>query len=429
MTKHALASLAIILVTASASATTLTLDQALTRALEANPSVTRAQSDVALTTAQRRVAKTAILPRLDLDVTAMRNHREIAFPLEQTEVALQPESNETATITLRQPLYAGGRELKAIRQMALVIDGAKAVERSTEETILLRTAADYLAVVEAAALIDVERQTVALAAGRRELAQRLFNAGEVTKLDVLRAEAAAKGAERQLAAAEQTMADVESLLRLDLATDDEIEVVAPALELAPVPPVDALVAAALASHPDVVRAEATLEVARLETRKQRGARLPTVTLEATLTRQSLDYPFDENRAASVKLHLPIFDSGEISSRVAIAKERETQTAASLAETRQAVREALVRSVASLETARRSLELARQQLAASEGEYQQIAALYRSQEATSLDIDSAETSLAEARRAVVLGALEAKLAELRVWHAAGSLKSTLLSKEH
>ncbi|MCM2316005.1 MAG: TolC family protein, partial [Thermoanaerobaculia bacterium] len=164
-------------------------------------------------------------------------------------------------------------------------------------------------------------------------------------------------------------------------------------------------------------------------RKQRGARLPTVTLEATFTQQSLDFPFDENRTASVKLHLPIFDSGEISSRIAIAKERETQAAASLAETRQAVREALVRSVAALETTRRSFELARQQLAASEGEYQQIAALYRSQEATSLDIDSAETSLAQARRAVALGALEAKLAELRVWHAAGSLKSTLLSKEH
>ncbi len=120
MTKHVSALLAMILVAASASGSTLTLDEALTRALGANPSVTCARSDVALATAQRGVAKTAILPRLDLDISATRNHREIAFPLGDTEVELQPSQYESATITLRQPLYAGGRELKAIRQMALV---------------------------------------------------------------------------------------------------------------------------------------------------------------------------------------------------------------------------------------------------------------------------------------------------------------------
>ena len=41
-----------------------------------------------------------------------------------------------------------------------------------------------------------------------------------------------------------------------------------------------------------------------------------------------------------------------------------------------------------------------QLRSAEAEYQQVADLYRSQEVTSLDIQSSETNLNDARRAVV-----------------------------
>ena len=77
-----------------------------------------------------------------------------------------------------------------------------------------------------------------------------------------------------------------------------------------------------------------------------------------------------------------------------------------------------------ETARASEALAREQLAASEAEHEQTFELYRQQEATALDLEAAEASLTEARRASVTARLDQQLAELKVWLAAGSLKSAL-----
>ena len=418
------------LVASSAAAATVTFEQALKRALQAHPSIARARADLGAAVAQRRLARSAILPRVDLDAAALRNERTAAFDLgDGSTVTIQPQDDWSSRLSLRQPLYVGGRELKAIRQTELSIDAAGAARESAEEDVLFRTASDYLAVVEADALIDVEHQNVETAAARRAHAERMLAAGEFTKVDVLRAEAAEKAAERQLAAAEQQRVEAESRLRLDLALDEDLVAVAPSFALPPIPGVEELTAVSMASHPDLERAAAYLGIARLETRKQRGALLPVVMLEATIAKQRAAFPTDEARTVGVSIHVPVFDSGEIASRIAVAKARETQIEASAAEARRAVREEIVAAVARLETARKTFELAEEQLETAEAQHLQIAALYRSQEATSLDMDVAETALAEARRVFVVESLQTKIAELRVWFAAGSLKSIVLEKEH
>ena len=86
-----------------------------------------------------------------------------------------------------------------------------------------------------------------------------------------------------------------------------------------------------------------------------------------------------------------------------------------------------RALLDLETATTSLALSEDQLRAAEAEYQQVADLYRSQEATSLDIQSSETNLTDARRAVVVSRLARLFSELGVYFAAGDLKSAVLKE--
>jgi outer membrane protein len=429
MTRIAITSIVLILIASTGVAATLTFEDALKRALKANPSIARAQADVGAALAQRKLAKSAILPRVDLDASATQNGREVAFDFDGARAPIVPRQDWATRLSLRQPLYVGGREFKAIRQMSLTIDAAEAAAESTEDATLFRSASDYLSLVQADSLIDVEQQNVDVASSRREHAERMLKAGELTRVDVLRAEAAQKAAERQLAAAEQQRKEMESRVRLDLALDEDIVAVPPAFAMPPVPGIEELTQMSLASHPELKRASAYLDIAKLETRKQRGAYLPVVMLNASVTRQRSAFPIDDARAIGVSMHVPLFDSGEIASRISVASEHEKQAAASEAEMRQTVREEIVRSVASLQTARKSFDLAQQQLAAAEAQYLQISALYRAQEATSLDIDTAETALAEAKRAVVTQSLQTKIAELRVWFAAGSLKPALLGKEH
>jgi outer membrane protein len=144
-------------------------------------------------------------------------------------------------------------------------------------------------------------------------------------------------------------------------------------------------------------------------------------------KQRTSFPADQTAALSIKLTMPIFDSGEISSKVAVARERQRQAEIALGEAKRQVREDVLQALLDLKTSETDLALAREQLAAAEAEYSQSFELYRAQEATSLDLQTSEGSLASARRAVVNGTLNRDLAELNVWSAVGTLKNLILTQ--
>lgn len=409
----------------------LTLQEALRRALEANPNTATARSQIATSEAQVRQLRTSILPHFDLETVGTLNGKEVAFDFNGSRATVLPREDWSARINFSQPLYAGQRELKAIRQGRLAVTSARAGLRSMEDMVLLATASDYLGIVQGEALVNVEQTNLELAGRRRKAAQAFYEAGEQTKVDVLRAETDTKAAERALQAALQSRDLAASRLRLDIALDqfstEPLAVQSPQLRFPALPAAEELVAQAQASHPAVQQADLQLQIARLETSKQRAARLPTVRAEGNVGQQRASFPSDQTAALSIKLTMPIFDSGEISSRVIVAQERQRQAEIALAEARRQVREDVLQALLSLRSAEKDLALAREQLAAAEAEYSQSFELYRAQEATSLDLQTSEAALASARRAVVNGTLNRDLAELNVWSAAGTLKDRILTE--
>lgn len=411
---------------------TLTLTEALRRALEANLATRRARSQTAVAEAQVRQLRSSILPQVELNSSATRNSDEVSFETEGFTATILPENDWRYDVTLRQPIYAGGRELKALRQGRLNVDSTRQGVRQSEELVLLETAADYLALVQGDALLEVERKNLELAQRRRAQSQAFYEAGEVTRVDVLRAETDMKAVERAIAVAEQNRGQAASRLRetlaLDLTPGAGIAVRNPELKFPQLPPAEELIAQAQATRPEVRQAELEAEIFRLEVAKQRAARLPVVRGEASWISQRANFPADQYGAFTINLNLPIWDSGAVTARVATAREQEAQARLTLEERKRTVREDVLQALLDLATADRSLALAREQLTAAEAEYSQSFELYRAQEATSLDLQSAEGSLANARRAVVTDSLNRDLAEINVWSAVGILRNTILSEE-
>lgn len=410
----------------------LTLQEALRRALEANPNTARARSEVGVAEAQLRQLRSAILPRVELNGTGTRNSDEVTFDANGFEATILPENDWRYDVTLSQPIYAGGRELKALRQGRLNTSNAQQGVVQSEEQVLLVTAAFYLAVVQGDELLAVERRNLELAENRRKQAQAFYEAGEVTRVDVLSADADTKAVQRAIAAAEQDRENAVSRLRetlaLDLAPGGTLKVEDPKLTFPKLPDAETLVREAQGNRSEIRQSEIALEINQLEVAKQRAARLPTVRGELSFINQASNFPAERYGAFSVNLTVPIWDSGEIASRVRVAEERRRQAEISLEESKRAVREDVLKALLDLQTAERSLALARDQLAAADAEYQQTFDLYRAQEATSLDLQAAEGSLTAARRAVVTESLNRDLAELNVWSATGILKNTILSEE-
>lgn len=420
---------------APAPSGTLTLREALVRALAANPATETARSQVSTAEAQVRQLRSAILPQVDFEGQATRNSEESFFEFDGVRSTILPENDWNYKVILRQPVYAGGRELKALRQGRLNVAANRQGVRRNEDLVLLDTAANYLAVVQGNALVEVERRNLELAGRRRSQSQAFYEAGEVTRVDVLRAESDIKAVERALAAAEQDRDTAASRLRLNLALDAAdaapgapLTVADPSLDFPPRPQAAELIRLAQDNRPEVQQAAQQLQITELEVAKQRAARLPTVRAEATYTNQRSNFPADQYGAFSLNFNLPIWDSGEIASNVALAREQQRRAEIALAEQKRLVREDVIQALVALGTAEKSLTLAREQLAAAEAEYNQSFELYRAQEATSLDLATAETSLAEARRAVVTSTLDRDIAELNVWSAMGTLKDVVLKEE-
>jgi outer membrane protein len=412
---------------APALAAPLSLPAALRRALEANPALGRTRSQVGIAQAQADLAISSILPKISLSGSLIRNTLEAGFGSGKDRVIILARNDWSYRVNLTQPIYAGNRERRALEQSRLAVTSAQETTLSAEENLLLAVVADFLGVAQGEALIEVEKKNIALARERHEQARNLFEAGESTRVDVLRAEADTKAAERRLAEAQRQRDQSESRLRVDLAVDEPIRIALPGTVFPQLPPEPALLLEAERRRPEVAAANLAVESARLEIRKQRGAYLPVLSASGAYIDQRSPFPADRYGQFALNLSVPIFDSGEVKAKIAVAREQEHQAELQLAETRQGVREDVRRALVDLAAAEASLGLARDQLTASQAEYSQASDLYRAQETTALDLAAAETSLADARRAVATGQLDHDLAELRVWAAAGLLKKTIFEE--
>lgn len=402
---------------------TLTFQQAMQRAIEVNNSVERSRSRIAEAEANRRFLFSAVLPRVNVDGNLTRNSLQQSFGEGADAITILPRNNWDYRLTLQQPVYAGRRELRAYSQSKILVENARFGTAATEEGTLLQVASNYLALVNSEARLDIERRNIELASKRRVQAMAFYEAGEVTRVDVLRAETAVKAAQRVTASVEQGREAAESALREALDIPGEIEVVNPERSL-PVAPDEAALIARAENREDVRIAANNVRIASLEVAKQRGWAYPTVRFEAGFVQQRSPFPTPQYGYGTLNFHIPIFQSGEVGARVAGARQQELQAKLDLETARNAAREDVRTALAELRSAETSLGLAREQLTAAEAEYNQAFELYRAQEATSLDVSSSETSLADARRAVAEEALNRDIAALRVWYAAGAIREAV-----
>jgi len=405
----------------------LAFEDALRLALEANTSVGRARAEVSVASATKRGALSAVLPRLQATGGLIRNSEEAAFGVPPNQRVILPLNDWNFRLTLSQPIFAGLREIRAYDQAKESVRAAEQGVRATEDRILLRVASEYITVVGGDALIEVGRQTLALAEERLKQARDFFEAGEATKVDVVRAESAVKAAERSIALAHRDREAAAGQLRIDLGLEGDIAVAEPTLDLPDRPDQALLIQQAETDRADVRQARSALRIGELEISKQKGAYLPTVTADAGYTWQKTTFPSDRYGYAALRFNVPIWTSGEIGARINVARERQRQTILAYEETVRTAREDVRRALLDFETAETSLQLSQEQLQAAEAEYEQISDLYRSQEATSLDIQSSEASLADAKRAVVVSRLARLVADLGIYFAAGDLKGAVLKE--
>lgn len=363
--------------------TELTIDDATGIALRNNPGHMQLLNDVDVADAEVRARYGSFLPDLTLGATFRSTYREAtdAFdefgqPLAEPEAVITKTSTAGQSISLGSlTLFDGGAQFRNVGVAKSQRRAAEATIADGANTLRANVTRVYYQVVNSERRIELERQLLASARNNLELVERQFEIAAARQTDLL-------GAQQDVARREQAVADAESDVRaqrlnllqlLGISGEPSFALVS---ELPPViDPArldgDALVARAAEAHPTVLQNTAAVEVAERQLSNQRGARLPTISLDLP------SYSWGANKnglfdawgrfgapnntfSFGVTASLPIFTgftrSAEIAQSLANAEDARQRARQARLEVEKNVRDALIE----LERAHRSLLLAEQQ---------------------------------------------------------------------
>ena len=106
------------------------------------------------------------------------------------------------TVVATEPVYRGGRTVAQTSQAINTVEAARAQTLATETTVFQAVVQSYLDVVRDQALVEVNRNNVAVLRKQLEATQDRFRVGEVTRTDVAQAESSLAQAIGQLVTAQ-----------------------------------------------------------------------------------------------------------------------------------------------------------------------------------------------------------------------------------
>lgn len=389
----------------------LTIERAVSLAIERNERAAIAETTVEAAEARVRRARTAFFPRVDITGDLRGDYTD------ETERTL------STTALLTQPVF-DARAFPLYRAQRFERDAIALTATETKRLLGYDAAAQFLTTLSF-------EQVLRAAETRRDFAQTnlsdvraRFEAGLVSSNDVTRAELELATAVRGVA---QAAGDLQAS-RIELATiarTDVTELAPPTglLEAAAAPPAttDTLIASAQSRRSDIAAQRATVESARAFADEPNARFIPSVLLQAQ-TRNINDGALftDRNQEGFVGLSFawPVFDAGlrgaERAERTAQLRGEELELEFAMRDVERELRSAGVQ----LTTEQAALREAIAARNAARRNTDETNALYREGLASALELADATQQLFEAEVAEVTARYRMALAYLRLREAQG-----------
>ncbi|MBL8663860.1 MAG: TolC family outer membrane protein [Candidatus Odyssella sp.] len=397
-----------------------TLTQALVLAYQSNPRILAARDLLRATDEQVAQAISLLRPSVTATFTGgLATSRTNVEDVSRTGTRTRPAS---ASLTLSQPIWRGGREYAEIQRAEAVIRGQRARLHATEQDVFFEVVTAYMNVVRDEAIVRLRSNNVGVLQRQLQAVRDRFNVGEVTRTDVAQAEAAVAGAEAQRTLAvgnlENSRANYTSLVGRPPSRLSE-----------PQPPVflpaafGTALASAKSNNPAIIAATYDEFAARHSVRSITGELLPQINLNGSVVRNfdtSGPNTRSDSASLSVSVTVPLYESGSVYSRVRAAKQTVFQRGNDLAQSRRSVEEVATRAWQTLQAARASVRSFQAQSRANgvalEGVRQENQAGLR----TVLDVLNAQQIMLDSQVSLVSARRDMIVASYQVAQAMGKL---------
>lgn len=383
----------------------VTLADALTRALRVQPATVQARGNARNASAQQRTAYGAFLPSVSATSSANQSYSEGRARVDP--VTSQLVSGDRSNKSLSMGLNASLDLWTGLRRGA-DIAAANATDRSADAGLVSArfqvtqlTTAAYLDALAAQQTVEVRIASVRRAKEQLKVSVAKLRAGSATRSDSLRSEVNLGNARIQLINAEIQQATAEgSLGRLIgadgrvAAVDDSAYVTLSAIDTTGVR------AEARAQSPQVLAAEASAAVARAQVRAAYAAYSPSLTLSGSYnfsgsSEDFRDNPLYNQRSVSLGLTWPLFNRFQREQTVATRHSGADLAEAQAEDAHRQVDAGVTQRLAELAAASIRIEITRSSVQAAREDIRVINERYRLGAATIVDLLTSQESLTQA----------------------------------
>ena len=331
-------------------------------------------------------------------------------------------------LSVSQPIFNGFRTRNAVKSAESQVRSSREGLRNTEQNTLLDAVAAYMDVLRDSAIADLRRRNVEFLEEQVRASRDRFNVGEGTRTDVAQAEARLSQATTQVLVAESNYTSSRAVYRQVIGND-------PA-KLAPgrVPEkllpstLNAALAAGQDEHPAILAAVHGVDAATHQVKSVEGEMLPSVSVQADIARRwdpSSSVQRSDSASIVGRVTIPIYQAGQVSSRVRQAKETLGQRRIEVDVARDQVRAAVVAAWGGLEAARSQITAANAQVSAAQLALEGVIEEQKVGQRTTLDVLDAQQELLDAKVTLVSAERDKVVAAYSLIAAVGRLTAERL----
>ncbi len=318
----------------NAAAEALSPETAVTIALANHPALKVAEGDVGAAEADRKVARSGYLPRLDFSEDLARSTNPVfvfASKLGQANFGPQdfsiqslnepdPYTNAATRVMLRQNVWDGGRTILWRKAAELGVSAAADASARSGEEVAFGALKAFWDAALAEAMLNVTQSAEQAALANLELAKRQVEAGMAVPSDRMSAEVRLSEVKALRIRSEQSVRVAHAAIRqaLGLTEETEFQLVVPKVLPEPLSEnEDALIQAALAGRPDLHSLEQRIRQAEVGEDLARSRYYPEVGVGAQVEWNAKNVFGDSgsNWTVGATLRIPIFDGLESAGRM------------------------------------------------------------------------------------------------------------------
>jgi len=383
----------------------ISLKQAIDYSLAHNPRIKAAEAGVKIEEQYVNSARSDEYPKIDLNGQALQTRYDSALtPLAGSPAAgakFPDFSNPVydAIATLAIPLYRGGRLDKNVSIAMLRKSAADELLKSGRAELVFNVTSAYYKIMQLQKLLKSASSNVERLEAHRKNAELFYKTGTAPKLDLLKTDVELANGRQIMMSVENALKSAEELLKTLMGMDDPVDTVRISGETGEpekYPSVNDSIAMSLENRGELAAARMKTKIAEEKLDAAWGRRLPSLTIVADYGgRADKSMAFNENWDAALKMSVPLYDGGSISSEMArdrheIEKSREEERAVRLA-----VIKEIKDSHFSIETSAKKIEAAKAAVDAAM-EAERIENLkYKTGAGSNTDVMDAETALLRA----------------------------------